>query len=686
MRSMLIVIALILVIAATAPAQDLHKPWEFSPPTSSFPKFFSSDVKYDILLNDFLARQWFASPGPGAYTGPQQTFWREWNALATIWIDTSRNPSIGRDNNSDLKNFLLSIQMDQDGYVFTYPPSSGYRNKLGWPLPDYTESGGATRGWDWDDTRVGQDGWAITGGGTISVGDGGAWNMLLIEPDAYIQVDKLSIDAFQSPYLIVAIGGSNRGLVAIQWTTDKEPEWSDDNSVEITVASRTPVDSYLPLYQYAGWKGNITGLRIKPLFQIPDDGIELAIDRVHCAYDTRHPDNNTSFILASWRYYLWTGDDDFLKANMARIRAAAHYLRFQLKGDREGMVVIPYCGHDGTSGTSPKARPGYGIGSDYLEMLPTGYKSAYTNTYYVAALKAMADLEDAAARLSIKANPYGENAASFKKQANAVAKVAGEFFWDSSKGRFIGCEDVDGKRHDYGFVYLNLEALYYGLGDAKKAESIFSWLDGSRVIEGDTSVGKDIYSRRFAPRMTTKRNTDWYCWLQKDPQKIPWGAQLPDGGTSAYVSFYDIMDRIKYKSPDDAYTRLREILDWHSNVWDVGGYMQYYNGKLAGLGIDGDFVQTTLVPMTFLYGFMGIDATAEGLVIEPRLPKALSKAGVQNLTYHGAELTIAVAPGKIAVKCTRNPKNKSFLLSGRRVSGTFEKTIDGGYAILAPGD
>jgi hypothetical protein len=697
MKRILIAAALTFAIIGGASAQNLNKPWEIPTPSTHFPKFFSSNLKYDILLNDFFKRHFLASPGPGAYTGDQQTFWREWNALTTLWVDTSRNRVEGRDYNTDLKHFLMSIQMDQDGYVYTYPPASDYRNKLGWPFPDYTQSDGMTKGWDWESSGRGQDGWTIKGGGSAGIGENSLWNLIFTEPESYIQIDKLSIDSFQSPYIIITIGSSHAGVASLEWTTDKSPSWSEDNRTEFIISSKVPVDFYLPVYQYPGWTGKITGLRIKPLKTVPQDGVEVSLDRVQCAYDTRHVVNNTSFILASWRYYLWTGDDDFLKANMPRIRAAAHYLRGQLKGDKEGMVVIPYWGHDGTSGTSPKARPGYGLGSDYWDLLPMGHKSAYTNAYYVASLKAMADLEKAALLLNIKVNPYGENADSFEKQAKIVAKKAGDFFWDTEKGRFIGCEDSTGKRHDYGFVYLNLEALYYGLGDSTRASSIFSWLDGARTIKGDTSTGKDIYRWSFAPRTTTVRNADWYFWGWKDSKNIPWGGQVQDGGAVAYTSFYDIMNRIKYTSPDDAYERLKTILDWYETVWDVGGYRNYYasqpsqgtlqgGGRPGGLGIDAEFVETALVPTTFLYGFLGVSATAEGLMIEPKMPKSLTSVGVKNLTYRGVELSIMANPGKITVKCTDNPKNKSFLLNGRRITGTFEKVVDGNYATLKPGN
>jgi len=688
------IIGLILVLSGGVLAENLSKSWFLSPPSSAFPKFYSSSIKSDLLLNEFFLRHWHASPGPGAYTGNQQTFWREWNALATIWIDTSRNKSGGRDYNADLKDYLLRVGMDSDGYVYTFPPNSYYRDKLGWPSPSYKNSNGQTKGWDWDSHDTGQDGWTINGGATLTIGVDGGWKIMMTEPGACIEARNLSIDAYQSPYLILQFCTTISGTASLEWTTDSEPDWSEDNRVELAAtASRQPLEYYIAVYQHPGWKGKITRLRFKPLVNVPEDGYEALIDRIHCAYDTRHVVNNTSFILASRRYYFWTGDEDFLRKNIDRLRAAAHYLRLQLRGDAESMVVIPYWGHDGTSGSSPKPRPGYGLGSDRWILLPMGYRSAYTNAYYVAALKAMADIEDAAMKLNLKTNPYGEDAASFRKQARAVARKCSEYFWDAQKGRFIGCEDVKGNRHDYGFVYLNLEALYYGLGDEDKAKSIYSWLDGERIIEGDTSTGKDIYYWKLAPRATTLNNTDWYFWGWKAG---PWGAQVQNGGTSAYISFYDIMNRIKYKVPDDGYARLLEILDWYSAVHEAGGYEQYYsqpgrgtlqaNGKPGALGIIAEFTETSLVPMSFLYGFMGIDATNEGLVIEPKIPQALTHIGVRGLTYRGVELTIAATREKITVKCTRNAANKSFMLGGRRVTGTFERTIDSNYAVLVPAD
>jgi len=692
-----VAILILAFIAPMAVAQNLHRQWEFKAPVTRFPRFFSSSVKYDILVNDFFARHWFAEPGPGAYSGNQQTLWREWDSMISSWFDTSRYASMGKDYNAQMRDFLLKVEIDPEGYVYTYPPNAPYRNKLGWPFPDYTASAGLSRGWDWDDSTKGQDGWKVVGGGTTTVGTGGVWKVVLTEKESYLETGGLDIEAFQSPYIIVTMSVSKVGNARLQWTTNTSQDWSEQNSVMFQVpVAGLMTDYYIPVYKHTGWRGKITGLRLVPIIDVPSDGIDVALDRVHCAYDTRQAVNNTSFIIASCRYYLWTGDDAFLRQNMDRIRAAAHYLRSSLGGDRDSLVTIDYWGHDGTSGISPKLRIGHGIGSDYWDLLPMGNKSAGTNIYYVEAMRSMGILERAALRIGCKRNPYGENADSFDKQALAAKKKFVDTFWDDQAGRFMGCIDVDGVKHDYGFTFLNLEALFYGLGDRDKASKIFSWLDGDRKIDGDTSTGSDIYRWRFAPRSTTKRNTDWYVWLWKDPKNVPFGGQVQDGGASAYVSFYDIMGRIKWKGADDGWKRFKSVMDWYADVWDAGGYRAYYNGgergtlqgggKPGGLGIDAEFTETALVPLVFLYGFLGINATTEGLEIQPNLPSELEYAGVEGLSYLGAEFTITVKRDGITVKCNKNPKNRTFMLSGRRVVGTFERTVSGNYVLLKSAD
>ena len=48
-------------------------------------------------------------------------------------------------------------------------------------------------------------------------------------------------------------------------------------------------------------------------------------------------------------------------------------------------------------------------------------------------------------------------------------------FWNTDTGRF-GTVDLDGHMHDYGFTFLNNEAIYYDFATAEQAKSILEKL------------------------------------------------------------------------------------------------------------------------------------------------------------------------------------------------------------------
>lgn len=107
---------------------------------------------------------------------------------------------------------------------------------------------------------------------------------------------------------------------------------------------------------------------------------------------------------------------------------------------------------------------------------------------------------------------------------------------------------------------MNLEAIHYGLVSEAQARSILQWIDGKRLIPGDTSQGADIYRWRFAPRATTKRNLETYVWVWSHPESIAWGDQVQDRGAVLGFSYFDLMARLQTHGPDDAWARLKQIL------------------------------------------------------------------------------------------------------------------------------
>lgn len=339
------------------------------------------------------------------------------------------------------------------------------------------------------------------------------------------------------------------------------------------------------------------------------------------------------------------------------------------------------------------------------------------------------------------------------------ATVQGRYntlFWDSAPGRYIQAIDVDGVRHDYGSVYVNLEATSFGLPSAAQAERIFDWLenghtelrdpvvlissgglapklaaghtmgqtfttdepfttvaawfatygtrgaeftmtlyrtgpggaqtlawwsstaavsggiaysDGVPATDAATRVvtargpyydgPADIYSRwGFTPRATSRRNDFWYIFSWTGVT-TPWEKQLQDGGANLYLSGFDVLARAAYRSADDAWGRLTAVLDRWSDPDHLCGGAPLFRGEDAdsdggggggSVGTDNPFPESGMVPASFLYAFVGVQAEPDALVVTPNLPVALTSAGVRNLYWRGRRVEVLVTHDTVTVQ------------------------------------
>lgn len=374
-------------------------------------------------------------------------------------------------------------------------------------------------------------------------------------------------------------------------------------------------------------------------------------------YDTRHFDTNARFILACWRYAAWTGDREFLKRQAERLRRAMEYQLTVLRGE-EGLIV-----------TASKDVTGrhMGVGNNYWDILPFGHWDAYANVVWYASLEAMAQIEEMLSREGgVETKALARSPSFYRELAQRVRRLYNEVFWDEEKGRYIGCVDVDGRRHDYGFTFINLEAMAYGLADEAKARRIYRWMETE-----PTSTGKpDTYTAWvFAPRANTLHNPRWHPEKGKleDVPQEPWwhfgwhgtayGDQCQDGGAILYTSFYDLMARTRFLGPDNAWQRWQEILArWRLPDRLCGG-PPLFRGEHpqqifpGAVGTDIPFPESGLVPCWLLYGLLGVQATSHGLEVAPRLPAALPWLEVRNVAYRGLLLNIRSDGREVLITC-----------------------------------
>ena len=387
-------------------------------------------------------------------------------------------------------------------------------------------------------------------------------------------------------------------------------------------------------------------------------------------FNNRHYDNNACYISGIAHYCLQTGDKAFLQhtcavtglTNLEKVRLAMRYQLEQL-GGTNGVLTITDPEVDGTPGSKS---------GNYWDYYKFGYQSAFDNAGFYQSLLDMAELERFCGE-SKKAAEYEAIAAKVKQTFN-------ELFWNEETGRYIGCIDAKGVRRDYGFTFVNLHALAYGLADEAHARKILDWLDGERIIAGEKSAGEDIYHFKMAPRANTVDMADvkplwvetWGGALNPDDQGR-YGMQIQNGGTIFYTSYYDLHSRLRYQGIDGAMRRLNVIAGEFEKD-ELRRMDSNHIGHTLMIGVLLCFPESGLVPMFYVDGIMGLHPEDDGLLIRPALPEGWQWVAVNSYWFSGREYSI---------RADRTAKEVLIRQNGTRMditvpaAGTFVLTAEG---------
>lgn len=590
----------------------------------------------------------------------QCTLWDPWLPHATLWT--------GPEPRQYYRRVFLQRKLDEQGYV-SMQQHRGMAHSEGWPFPAWQQSTG--RGWHFS---VAGDVWAVQSFGTQPQRHFRGWQLKGVEVVGFDDARGAKLRVTDSPAVITVpafrCGTIVAPFVRFEWAARQLPEDAEarlrwrlespdsanppraaEHRGEVMIEPPAAEMRYqnVPLYRQPGYAGVLSGLQV---VLTGASGAEIDLKSIITAVDTRHPITGALFIQGATEYFNWTKEIDFLRQCLPKLRRALAFSLDEFSVRTEHHVRVPWVGHDGRSGLvprehgKPEMRPGLGVGNNYWDLLPFGGHDGLATIYLYDALRRMAALESAIESHPEWELPEAEPDADAAALDQLAARVREEFqsrFWNPQTGRFLGWQDLRGRGYDYGFTFVNLEAIHYGLASDDQARAIFAWLDGERTVAGDTSTGGDIYHWRFAPRATTRRNVETYVWAWSDPAAIPWGGQIQDGGAVLGFSYFDVMARLDTLGPDAAWQRLSEIIDWFDAVQTAGGYRAYYaepgrgtlqgGGTAGGLGLDEEFRESVMLPQVMLYGFLGFRPTPTGYEINPRLP-----SGWPSLTLYGVHL------------------------------------------------
>ena len=272
---------------------------------------------------------------------------------------------------------------------------------------------------------------------------------------------------------------------------------------------------------------------------------------------------------------------------------------------------------------------------------------------------------------------------------------------------------------DYGFTTYNEECIELGLASDEQAESIMSWINGARVVEGDTADGssnrKSIYFYRFAPRWTTKENVYQYWYRFNGSSQIySWDNQVQNGGTAAHCAYYHMVAENAVNGSDASFTKLKNIQSWYETVKAAGGtganfYRSYYSrngiilqgGDSSGvLGLDYEFLEAEILITAIPTVFFGLSSTEYNVLnITPNLPSSLSYWKMENLAYADIYYDLSIGDNWVQINSiqgdstglkvcvTLDAPNGSFEVRQHNrtlTEGTDYRVADGKVIITAP--
>lgn len=354
-------------------------------------------------------------------------------------------------------------------------------------------------------------------------------------------------------------------------------------------------------------------------------------------------DTNSSYISAVSEICLWENDTSFLyetdtdgkarfdfSKNMTvleKVQKATDY--FFDKNDLNGGGIR----YDENSGlvyilTPANSGKSDGDGSNYWYNHRFGYLDCYNNIAFNSAMTYLSKL------YTLMGQP--ENAAKYKEIADKNKLAINDTFWSETDGRYIGCKDADGVKHDLGFTFVNLLAVSEGIADENKTKSIISWLDGERNITTDTA--SDVYAFGFAPRTTTVSTSD--AWWDYVDGKYPlattaqFGSHSQNGGASYLSASFDIDARSKLSKKTGLVKRIKALA---TNKVD------------ASVMTDREKSELSISAGYMLKGLFGISTDGSTLSINPKFPSYEGYVGVSGISHGLTNLSLLFSQDKVFV-------------------------------------
>lgn len=399
-----------------------------------------------------------------------------------------------------------------------------------------------------------------------------------------------------------------------------------------------------------------------------------------------HFDQMPRFVCAVYDDYVWSRDVTFLRTMRPPIEAVMGYMVGAM-GGRNGLPRCPGV-YTGLANSGPN--------TTYMDCYREGGEVTWIAEGYYTALWDMAALETA---LGDRAQ-----AAAYARQARRFPARFRAKLWNPETRRYAGWRDSGGALHDYGFTYLNVEALARGLGGASDASQIFDWLDNGAArpaLMGGHIGSTDIYQCVVAPRSNTLPipDADWDFWSVSKALRtstMGYGALVEDGGAMLWVNYYDVLARLKWLDADSAWRRCADMLyrvqgDPPRFTESATRPTNVYGENYLEVG-PADGPENGLSGTLPLLGFMGVRAGPDGLDCAPDLPTALLSLTSRAVHFGASAYDIRVERGRVVADAAGETFTAPSLFNtlgvcragiGARLGVRLQKRTVGAWATVA---
>ncbi len=721
----------------------------------------SSNSDLDEFLDDYAERYLYLDSDEymtKSAVGECSMTWKEWEATAISHMKSDRTST------NDMRNAVkvAGAVVDKYGYVWE-GSENGYFGQ-GWNLPDYTGRADTSSpfqldGWEFlnrhknssildVDPKAGGDWGACSNNWTISC-DGefgtdinnqksdGSPVRGLYYAHATTTASYMTFSVSDNSYNGVFVASAVKFVeICLDWHKgDDEDEYTGidfifkngsnvTKTLNLSTWATTSFDMsaidgsvhlFIPVYENSYWTGNIKSISIR--INGSFTGF-IWLDYVRGCFDGRMADTNAAYINAGRSHFETTGDVSFLRKNLQKYRRAMQFLISYMTGSNGLIDLSKLQGHNGGQGYANS------LISTYWDILSLAPNSSYVNALYYKALLDMAYIEDAVTANNVSVDSvsvvsklsggttttYEETATTLRTKAAAVkAAVTANLNTGTKTGYFKNLTStkgyfVDGYAGsnliDFQSVAFNLMIIDTGIATDEQAEKIINWMLSE----------SSLYDYVFAPRTNLTNIGNQKVWAHSS---VSYDNSVQNGGAILFVSYYDLLARIKVLGADNAYARLQAIMDWYDDVktaYEASGddpedfYKEYYkthSGTLQGndtsgsLGLHAEFVENAILLSVVADGFIGLDSHYDGdyavLDINPQIPSALSYWEMQDVRYLGVDFDVYATDNFVIISDVNNlvngAKNKAKVSVTLHYSGDTptvylnNRVINSGYTV-----